>query len=152
MFETEQHARLFIILLGDFLSEVRSFKGESVPLGLNRAPSSARPSDLTFIFHLRQVCDAPKLAADADGLSEQIEKFACWLEGDFIAPDVNLGAIDVVASIHVQRFRYIKMCGDIAKHNLARLATNVKQLRTRHVLGRNEPSAGQALGAPFCRL
>jgi hypothetical protein len=29
----------------------------------------------------------------------------------------------------VARYRYIKVCGDIAKHNLARLATNVGHLR-----------------------
>ena len=61
MFETSQHRRLFIILLGDFLSEIRGFKREPVPLGLKPAPSNARPSDLTFLFHLRHVCENPKL-------------------------------------------------------------------------------------------
>ena len=37
--------------------------------------------------------------------------------------------IDVVADLHLQRYRYIKMCGDIAKHNLARLSTNVGHLQ-----------------------
>ena len=129
LFETRRHARLFIILLGDFLSEVRAFKGEPVPLGLNKAPSNARPSDLTFLFHLRQVSDAPRLGTDTGGLSENIKAFADWLEGHFVAPDVNLPAIDVVANLHLQRYRYIKMCGDIAKHNLARLATNVGHLQ-----------------------
>lgn len=129
IFETSQHSRLFIILLGDFLSEVRAFKGDPPPLGLKTAPSNARPSDLTFIFHLRQVCADPKLGADARGLSAAIEAFADWLEGDFITPGVNLHAINVVADLRVARYRYIKMCGDIAKHNLARLATNVRHLR-----------------------
>src|SRR5216684_1983477 len=129
MFETSQHRRLFIILLVDFLSEVRAFKGDPVPLGLKTAPSNARPCDLTFIFHLRQVCADPKLGADATGLSARIEAFADWLEGDFVALGVNLHAIDVVADLRVARYRYIKMCGDIAKHNLARLATNVGHLR-----------------------
>jgi hypothetical protein len=109
-FKTSQHSRLFIILLGDFLSEVRAFKGDPVPLGLKTPPSGARPSDLTFIFH-------------------RIEAFAHWLEGDFVAPGVNLHAIDVVADLRVARYRYLKMCGDMAKHNLARLATNVGHLR-----------------------
>lgn len=130
MFKTRQHSRLFIILLGDFLSEVRAFKGDPVPLGLKSVPANARPSDLTFIFHLRRVCADPKLGADATCLSAKIEAFADWLEGDFVAPGVNLQAIDVVADLRVARYRYIKMCGDIAKHNLARLATNVGHLRT----------------------
>ncbi|MBL8668194.1 MAG: hypothetical protein JNM48_12100 [Rhodospirillales bacterium] len=129
MFETRAHQRLFIILLSDFLSEVRAFKRKPAPLGLKAAPSNARPSDLTFIFHLRQVCANPNLGASTTGLSERIEAFADWLEGDFIAFGVNLHAIGVVANLRVARYRYIKMCGDIAKHNLARLATNVRHLR-----------------------
>jgi hypothetical protein len=128
-FETQQHSRLFVILLGDFLSEVRAFKGDPIPLGLKPAPANARPSDLTFLFHLRQVCAGRQLGADATGLSAVIEAFADWLEGDFVAPGVNLHAIDVVTDLRVARYRYIKMCGDIAKHSLARLATNVSHLR-----------------------
>jgi len=41
MFQTRQCARLFLILLGDFLSDVRAFKGEPLPLGLKPAPSNA---------------------------------------------------------------------------------------------------------------
>ena len=129
MFQTEQHSRLFLILLGDFLSDARAFKGEPVPLGLKKAPSNARPSDLTFIFHLRQVCEDPRLGSNATGLGKGIEAFADWLEGYFVARAVNLHAIDVVADVRVKRYRYIKMCGDIAKHNLARLSTNVGHLR-----------------------
>lgn len=129
MFETRHHARLFIILLGDFLSEVHAFKGKPIPLGLKKVPSNARPSDLTFIFHLRQVCGAPRLGVEATGLDERIETFADWLESDFVAAGVNLPAIDVTTDLRVKRIRYIKMCGDIAKHNLARLSTNVGHLR-----------------------
>lgn len=129
MFRTSAHARLFVILLGDFLSEVRAFKGEPVPLGLKPAPSNARPSDLTFLFHLRQVCANPKLSPDPSALAKAVQEFATWLEGEFTATGVNLHAIDIVADLRVTRYRYIKMCGDIAKHNLARLATNVGNLR-----------------------
>lgn len=129
MFESHQHSRLFAILLGDFLSEIRPFKGEPAPFGLKPAPSNARPSDLTFLFHLRQVCAAPTLGKSASPLSQSIEVFADWLEGEFVTEGVNLHAIDVVADLKIARYRYIKMCGDIAKHNLARLATNAGHLR-----------------------
>ncbi len=129
MFETSAHARLFAILLGDFLSEIRAFKGDPIPLGLKPAPSKARPSDLTFLFNLRHVCTNPKLGSDTAALSTTIEAFATWLEGEFTATGVNLHTIDVVADLRVARYRYLKMCGDMAKHNLARLATNVGHLR-----------------------
>ncbi|MER8562452.1 hypothetical protein [Mesorhizobium sp. M0578] len=129
MFQTAGHARLFVILLGDFLSEIRAFKGEPTPLGLKPAPSNARPSDLTFLFHLRQVCTGPQLGADTAGLSAAVEAYATWLEEEFTATGVNLHSIDVVADLRITRYRYIKMCGDMAKHNLGRLATNVGHLR-----------------------
>lgn len=129
MFQTRAHARLFVILLADFLSEVRAFKGEPIPLGLKPSPRNARPSDLTYLFHLRQVCADPKLGGDPAVLSATVEAFATWLEGEFTAPGVNLHTIDVVADLRISRYRYIKMCGDMAKHNLARLATNVGHLR-----------------------
>jgi hypothetical protein len=129
IFQTSAHARLFVILLSDFLSEIRAFKGEPIPLDLKPVPSNSRPSGLTFLFHLRQVCADPKFGVDAAELSATVEAFAIWLDGEFTATGVNLRTIDVVADLRVARHRYIKMCGDMAKHNLARLATNVGHLR-----------------------
>ena len=130
MFQTSQHSRLFIILLGDFLSQLRAFKGQPIPLGLRSPPSNARPSDLTFLYYLRQVCANSQLGPQVSDLQNCIEAFADWLEGEFVASGVNLHAIDVVADLRVHRFRYLKICGDIAKHNLARLATNVSHIRS----------------------
>jgi hypothetical protein len=129
MFQTGQHSRLFIILLGDFLSELRAFKKQPIPLGLRPPPSNARPSDLTFLYYLRQVCGNPQLASKASDLQTCTEAFATWLEDEFVASRVNLPAINVVADLRTSRYRYLKVCGDIAKHNLARLATNVGHIR-----------------------
>jgi hypothetical protein len=129
VFKGSQHSRLFIILLGDFLSQLKAFDGQPIPLGLNAAPSNARPSDLTFLYYLRQICAKPKLGSDVSDLSALTEAFATWLEGDFLAPGVNLHAINVDTDLRLPRYRYIKICGDIAKHNVARLATNVRHIR-----------------------
>jgi hypothetical protein len=129
MFQTGGHAQLFNVLLGDFLSQLHSFKGQPVPLGLRAAPNNARPSDLTFLFYLKQVCDDPKLGSDVAALREFTDNFANWLEGEILVRGVNLPDIDVVADIRVSRYRYIKICGDIAKHNLGRLAGNVRHIR-----------------------
>ena len=129
MFETSQNSRLFIILLGDFLSELRAFKSKPIPLGLKPPPSHARPSDLTFLYYLRQVCAKPQLGTKDSDLQRCTESFATCLEGEFVAPRVNLSAINVVTDLRVSRYRYLKICGDIAKHNLARLGTNVAHIR-----------------------
>jgi len=128
MFHTSQHRRLFAILLGDFLSQVQAFRGDPVPLGLLAPPSNARPADRTFLLHLRQVCERPQLGTDVGELNVAVERFAAWLEKEFDAPGVNLSVIEVVADLHMNRFTYIKMCGDIAKHSLPRLEANVKRL------------------------
>ena len=128
-FESPGHAELFNIRLGDFLSQLRAFKGQPIPFGLNTPPSNTSPTNLTFIFHLRQVVTDPRLGGDAAGLGVATEAFASWLEGDFFAEGVNLADINVVADIRISRQRYLKICGDIAKHHLARLAANAKQVR-----------------------
>lgn len=129
LFETSVHSKLFIVLLADFLSDIRAFKGEGLPLGLNPAPANTKPSNLTFLFHLREVCANPMLGHDVSALQNVVEAFAAWLEVEFVAPDVNFANINVVSAIKVARYRYLKMCGDIAKHNIARLSTNINHLR-----------------------
>lgn len=128
-FTTHGHAELFNIRLGDFLAQLRAFKGQHIPLGLAAAPSHASPTDLTFLFYLRQVIANPKLGNDVAGLLAATEAFASWLEGEFIAEGVNLSDINVVADIRISRLRYLKICSDIPKHHLARLAGNAKHIR-----------------------
>ena len=69
------------------------------------------------------------MGSDVAELRAAVEGFATWLETEFIATGVNLVTIGIVVDLRISRYRYIKMCGDIAKHNLARLATNAKHLR-----------------------
>lgn len=127
-FQTYENAKLFSILLGDFLSQVTAFKGNQVPLGLNAPPRNAPDSDRTFLFHLRQVCIDPRLGRNTTALSESVEVFAKWLEGEFVAKGVNLAPIGRVVDLRIKRLLYLKMCGDIAKHSLARLEANAKRL------------------------
>lgn len=128
-FPTSQHRQLFLILLADFLSQTRRFSGKPVPLGLQEPPRDTTPANLTFLFHLRQVCERPILGTDTSGLSAAVEQFAEWLEREFVTEGVNLHGIDTVIDLRVSRLQYIRICGDIAKHNLARLEANAKRLR-----------------------
>lgn len=127
--KTNEHAVLFVILLRDFLSEVRAFGKSPVPFGLRKPQTDARATDRTLIFHLRQVCQRPSLGTNVEPLRERIEAFADWLEGSFEAKGVNLAEIDLVCDLHVERYKYLQMCGDIAKHSLPRLSVNARYLR-----------------------
>ena len=55
--------------------------------------------------------------------------FAMWLEAEFTAPQVNIHNVDSAMDIVVTRYRYLKICGDVSKHNLGRLATNVSHIQ-----------------------
>ena len=129
MFQNREHATIFIILLGDFLSQIRAYKNQPMPLDLRESPTNARPSDLTFLYHLKRVCEAPQLNATAVSLLGCIEKFSKWLEGEFMVPKVYFYDIDIEADIRIERYRYLKMCADIAKHHLGRLSYNVRHIR-----------------------
>ena len=131
LFRDREYQMLFIILLGDFLSQVRADRNEPVPLGLREVPNSqsARHSDLTFLFYLRQVCESPKLGADSSKLGRQVEAFADWLEGEFTAEDVYFLDIDLQTNLRITRYQYITMCGNIAKHDLVRLSRNVRNIK-----------------------
>ncbi len=86
-FTNRAFSRLFIIFLGDFLSEIKAGKNGIVPLGLSRRTrDDAPPSDKTFLFHIRQVCTNPKLGKDSTCLRQTADAFAAWLEGEFDGP------------------------------------------------------------------
>ena len=128
-FQSSKHAELFIILLTDFLSPIQPSKPNETALELESVPKNARGADLTYIFHLRKVCEDPQLGNDVTALSIKVQEFANWLETSITSREVNLSMIDIVADIEVERLRYIKMCGNIAKHSLARLSRIISDLR-----------------------
>ena len=127
-FRRDGDSRLFAVLLGDFLSAVGAY-GAAPPLGLLTPPSNAQGADRAFLFHLRQVCNGPRLGANTFELRTSVEAFGTWIEKDFVVEKVHLSAIGVEADLRITRHLYIKMCGDIGKHNVTRLAGNVKRLR-----------------------
>lgn len=128
IFKTPSHKRLFNILLGDFLSQPKERKDNSLPFDLPRAPAKGRRSDYTFLFYLRQICEDPQLNSTAEDIRAPLEDFSSWLEADCVIEDVWLPAIDKKLDIKVPRIVFLKICGDIAKHNFSRLKTNVEKI------------------------
>lgn len=129
LFHSSEHARLFLIILTDFLSSVRGHRGNRVPLGLKEQPRNGRPYERTFLYHLKQVCENPQVGSDSSSIEQQVDAFADWLEFSFVAPRVNLPDINIVSDIEVHRYKYLTICGNIKKHNLARLSIVVSQIR-----------------------
>lgn len=121
-FDTRTHQRLFNILLTDFLSSPS--KGT---FGLPAA-NGPGPTDRTYLFYLRRICDNPKLNSEDSDIRRPVDSFIAWLDGYSLVPEVWLPAIGVETDICVKRIIFLKICGDIAKHNFARLSVNVQRI------------------------
>lgn len=126
--QTSGSLRLFHLLLGDFLSPLVRKGRNGLPFDLPAPISGARPSDLTFLFYLRQVFENPKLNARSDAIREPAEAFARWLEEESFVEDVWLPSINVEVGLTISRITWIKICADIAKHSFARLEPNVAKI------------------------
>ena len=126
--QTGESTRLFNILITDFLSTPNSKGAEPMPFGLPRANGLAK-SDQTYLFYLRQICAEPHLNPDASAISASVTAFADWLDGECLAPKTWLPSIGIELDFRIQRIALIKICGDIAKHNFARLGKRVKTIR-----------------------
>jgi hypothetical protein len=125
---TSDTLRLFHVLLGDFLSQLNRKRRGGLPFDLPEPPRGARPSDLTFLFYLRQVFEHPQLNANADAIRRPVEAFAAWLEEDSYVEDVWLPTVEVEVSLTIPRIAWLKICADIGKHSFARLEHNVGKI------------------------
>jgi hypothetical protein len=126
---SEAHGRLLNILLADFLSKPAA--------GTFDLPEAEGPAttDHTHLFYLRQICDSPHLNDNSAALRAPVSEFSDWLEATCSVENVWFPSIDVEANITVKRIIFLKICGDTAKHNFARLDRNVR--RTVKVLASN---------------
>ncbi len=106
LFETRTHQQFFNIALVDFLS---------------RTDRKAPVRQTSYLGALREIADAPHFNVDGSvsSLRTATADFAKWLE-DEITVDVWFPSIELQTSLHVPRVQYIKMTGDLSKHNLLR--------------------------------
>lgn len=128
-FQSESTQQLFNILLADFLSKPKK--------GIFSLPESngADKTDHTFLFYLRRIGKSPILNSDPQSILKPVQQFASWLEEDCVVENVWFPSIEIETNIRVKRIVFLKICGDIAKHNFARLDINV--IRIEKVLQNN---------------
>lgn len=123
--ESSTHQRLFNILLVDFLS-----KPPNGQFGLAAPPQNGRLVDQTYLFFLSKICETPCLnPPGADLLRLPVEKFANWLEENFVIEDVWLPSVQIELDMRLKRIEPIRICGNIAKHNFSRLDRDVRAIR-----------------------
>lgn len=133
--QTSDTLRQFAILLRDFLSPVTGKGQGPMPFGLPKPPQGGKATDHTTLFYLARVCKNPLIGADIDSLAIQVHDFTEWLECSAFVPRVWLSNIEVEVNLTIKRIDFIRMGGDIGKHNFLRLGGQAAKLI--RILGEN---------------
>lgn len=115
-FKTSIHRRFFTIILVDFLS--RTDKD---------LPTNANP----YLRALREISDNPQLETDnsINLLRITVNDFSKWLNCKVSIKNMWLPSIDKQVSFKISRIDFLKMCGNISKHNILRSGRIVKDLQ-----------------------
>ncbi|PJI41846.1 MAG: hypothetical protein CTR53_05125 [Ferrovibrio sp.] len=128
IFNTEAHSRVFIILLGDFLSRPQPSRKRGIPFNLPSPPDLDQVAN-SYLFYLRQICSNPLLGFDASGLTKAVDQFWAWLDGESLVEKVWFPELQLEADLNVKRISYLKICANISKHNFSRLQDNVRKIQ-----------------------
>lgn len=115
LFETSMHQRFFNIVLVDFLS---------------RTDKKAPVKQSSYLGALRAISAHPRFDVDNSvaALRDATCAFVHWLEQE-VSVDVWLPSIDTQASMQIARLNFLKMCGDISKHNVLRSVGVAEELQ-----------------------
>jgi hypothetical protein len=129
MFSTATHARLFNVLLADFLSSPqKDRKRGTLPFGLPPTPREGVLSQQSYLYYLSGLCEDPKLDKRTEALANAVSSFRDWLDAECVVPEVWLAEIGVQANVRAPRLELLKICGNIGKHNFSRLEVNVRDI------------------------
>lgn len=128
--QTSDTLRQFAILLRDFLSPVTSKGGKPLPFGLAKPPKNGKLTDFTTLFYLERICKKPLIGNNSQFLSMHVRDFIEWLETDALVSEVWLSNIQVEVNLTIKRIDFIRMGGDIGKHNFLRLGGQANKLQT----------------------
>lgn len=127
--QTSETLRQFNILLRDFLSPVTARGSDPMPFGLEKPPKSESQTAHTSLYYLRRVCENPLIGTRVAPLKMIVESFTEWLEAEAFVEDVWFSHISVKTDLRIKRIDFIRMTGDIGKHNFLRLGGPAAKLR-----------------------
>jgi hypothetical protein len=97
---------------------------------LSRTDKKAPVKQSSYLGALRAISAHPRFDVDNSvaALRDATCAFVNWLKQE-VSVDVWLPSIDTQASIQISRLNFLKMCGDISKHNVLRSVGVAEELQ-----------------------
>jgi hypothetical protein len=127
--QTSETLRQFNILLRDFLSPVTAKRNDPMPFDLPKPPSNNVQTDHTSLYYLRRVCEQPLIGTRIEVLRMFVDGFTEWLEAEAFVEKVWFAHISLETDLRIKRIDFIRMTGDIGKHNFLRLGGPAAKLK-----------------------
>ncbi|MFH1803702.1 MAG: hypothetical protein ABID63_02305 [Pseudomonadota bacterium] len=123
IFKIMNHKRVFNLLLSDFLS-----LPPAEPFDFERPQDLKRESEKSYLYFLNEICQNPQLMGDVNEMKKIINNFSEWLDCLVCVDGVWFPSISTEVNFKVSRIFYIKICGNISKHNFSRLSRDMKKI------------------------
>lgn len=133
-FKSITHQKYFNIMLLDFLSDTNFFG-----------------SKLSYQQALLAICRSPKFNSDnsISSLMLATNELIEWLEKEITVQKVWFPSIEIETNLSIKRVEFIRICGNISKHNFTRLqgvAVDLIKIFKRNQIGLDEEGALLILG------
>jgi hypothetical protein len=119
-FRSMTHQKYFNIILLDLLS-----CSDKKVLGEQQS----------YLGAMKAICQSPNFNKDNSikDLTISTQEFVNWLEQE-IQAEIWLPSIDTQTTLSIKRMEFIKICGNISKHNFSRLSGRTERGLTRMAL------------------
>lgn len=114
-FKSITHQKFFNIMLVDFLScSDTKILGEKQP----------------YLGALKSICANPHFDQNnsVKNLNKSTNIFIDWLNKEFTVEKMWLPSINLETDLSIKRIEFIKICGNILKHNFSRLSGVIKEI------------------------
>lgn len=121
LFETVTHQRFFNIVLVDFLSVT---------------DKKAFIKQTSYLGALKKISQSPNFDVDDSvaSLRTATQQFSEWLEQEIEVHQIWMPSINTETTLTLSRLTFLKMCGNISKHNFLRaigVAQELKEILSR---------------------
>lgn len=117
IFKSSTHKKFFNIMLVDFLScSDKRLLGEQT----------------SYLRALKSICAYPKFNSNnsVSFLCSSVKLFIDWLEKEIIVENIWFPSVQIETNLSIKRFEFIKICGNISKHNFSRLSGVAYEIKT----------------------